>query len=71
MNQLAQPYPHSKQSQDWCNCCQKLASCMVGFGQDAIRKRNGYIYEVSDNDDDLENSKFKTLYYGAPKNEPL
>ncbi|KAG0556834.1 hypothetical protein KC19_11G082500 [Ceratodon purpureus] len=56
---------------NWRSHRQALASCAIGFGRNAIGGKNGPIYTVTNNGDDLQNPQPGTLRYGVTRNGPL
>lgn len=57
---------------DWPNNRQRLADCVIGFGQYAKGGKGGEFYVVTDSsDDDPVNPKPGTLRYAVIQNEPL
>jgi pectate lyase len=56
---------------NWRSHRQALASCAIGFGRNAIGGKNGPIYTVTSNGDDLQNPQPGTLRYGVTRTGPL
>ncbi|KAL5807389.1 hypothetical protein ACOSQ4_030122 [Xanthoceras sorbifolium] len=57
---------------DWANNRQRLADCVIGFGQYAMGGKNGEYYIVTDSsDDDAVNPRPGTLRYAVIQPEPL
>ena len=56
---------------NWRSHRQALASCAIGFGRNAVGGKNGPIYTVTSNADDLTNPQPGTLRYGVTRNGPL
>ncbi|KAG8645287.1 probable pectate lyase 13 [Manihot esculenta] len=57
---------------NWASNRQRLADCVIGFGQGSLGGRGGQIYVVTDSSDhDPANPTPGTLRYGVIQNEPL
>ncbi|OAY45823.1 probable pectate lyase 13 isoform X1 [Manihot esculenta] len=57
---------------NWSNNRQRLADCVIGFGQGALGGKGGQIYIVTDSSDrDPANPTPGTLRYGVIQDEPL
>ncbi|KAG0585870.1 hypothetical protein KC19_2G045700 [Ceratodon purpureus] len=56
---------------NWQDRRQALASCAIGFGQYAYGGKDGKIYVVTSNNDDIRSPSPGTLRYGVTRSEPL
>ncbi|XP_024381179.2 probable pectate lyase 22 [Physcomitrium patens] len=50
---------------------QALANCVIGFGQNATGGKNGKLYVVTSNKDDIKKPEAGTLRFGVTRSEPL